>query len=457
MLNRIGLSHSPLSQKILFIALLTLGSLIPLGLVMDMTFDRQQLYHQVVAEIGQSWGEQQEIAGPALVLPYTYEMIQESFNEQGKLTKTRHTVDSEFIILPTDLNLDISLKHDFLSRGIFQSLVYNATLSGSANFDIGKIDLPNIVNTYPERARLVFGISANQAIDSIDLFKPQLPPSSGGAQQPIEQSNTLMPGTGLGQLSGLDRGFHQAINLPESTKQLNLAFTINLRGSQGLSVLPTGQQTTINLNADWPHPSFSGLLPMAREIDSNGFSATWNVSHLTRNYPQRFSKNNQINLREVNAHTTLFEPVTHYGKIERAVKYGLLFIILTSIMLLIFELGQAQSLSTIQYLLVASAMTLFYLVLLSLSEHIRFGYAYLIAAAMPLFSVSIYIGSVTRSAKRGGIIAAMLIALYSVLYSILKLEDYALLMGTGLLVVGLGILMYITRHSPEDLVEMKQN
>ncbi|MCZ4338303.1 cell envelope integrity protein CreD [Shewanella colwelliana] len=457
MLNRIGLSHSPLSQKVLFIAVLTLGSLIPLGLVMDMTFDRQQLYHQVVAEIGQSWGEQQEIAGPALVLPYTYEMIQESFNEQGKLTKTRHTVDSEFVILPTDLNLDIKLKHDFLSRGIFQSLVYNATLSGSASFDISKINLPNIVNTYPERARLVFGISANQAIDSIDLFKPQLPPSSSGAQQPVEQSNTLMPGTGLGQLSGLDRGFHQAINLPESTKQLSLAFTINLRGSQGLSVLPTGQQTSINLSADWPHPSFSGLLPMAREIDSNGFSATWNVSHLTRNYPQHFSKNSPINLREVNAHTTLFEPVTHYGKIERAVKYGLLFIILTSIMLLIFELSQAQSLSAIQYLLVASAMTLFYLVLLSLSEHISFGYAYLIAASMPLFLVSIYIGSVTRSAKRGGIMAAMLIALYSVLYSILKLEDYALLMGTGLLVVVLGILMYITRHSPEDLLEMKQN
>ncbi|QYJ86443.1 cell envelope integrity protein CreD [Shewanella mesophila] len=456
MLNRFGLGSSPISQKLVFIAILSLLSLIPLGLVMDITSDRQSLYHDVVNEIGHSWGEQQQISGPAIVIPYTYEVIQESFNEQGKLTKTRHTIDSEFVILPKDLNLNITLKHDFLSRGIFQSLVYNAHITGKAKFDIVEFKQPNLVKIQPEFARIVFGISANQAIDSINQFQTNLGSPSNKTTQSLPQGNPLMSGTGLEQISGLERGFHQLISLNEKSQVLDLTFDIQLRGSQGISVLPTGQQTTITLDADWPHPSFNGLLPTDRSIDANGFNAQWKVSYLTRNYPQFFSKNSQINLQEVKAQATLFEPVTHYGKIERAVKYGLLFIILTSILLLIFELGQHQILSTIQYLLVASAMTLFYLILLSLSEHISFGYAYLLAACVPLFSVSIYIGSVTRSAKRSGIMAAMLIALYSVLYSILKLEDYALLMGTGLLVIVMLILMYITRHAPHKIDDIKQ-
>ena len=214
-------------------------------------------------------------------------------------------------------------------------------------------------------------------------------------------------------------------------------------------MLPIGQQTKVALSADWPHPSFHGLLPTERQITAEGFSARWDVSHLTRNYPQVFTKTQAINLQEITAEATLFEPVTHYGKIGRAVKYGLLFILLTCIMLLIFELGQQQPLSSLQYLLVASAMALFYLLLLSLSEHISFGYAYLLAASVPLLSVSTYIASVTASRKSGIFMAIMLLALYSVLYSILKLEDYALLMGSGLLMMVLLILMYLTRHRVE--------
>lgn len=431
-----------LTHKILIVAGLSLLSLIPLGLVMDMVWEREALYHDVVTEIGQSWGDKQEISGPALVVPYTYQVIQEAVSDEGKVRKFTSIYQNELVILPKLLELNIDLKHDFRSRGIFQSLVYNAQLNGTANFELTQVNIPNLIKFNLENARMVFGISANQAIDKINNFELRDEQSEA-----ITTQSSIMSGTGLANQIGLERGFHQPVALNPKQTTISLDFDLMLRGSQSISALPLGEQTHINIIADWPHPSFNGLLPADRTISEQGFKANWDISHLSRNFPQIFSKDQQVNLREINANTILFEPVTHYGKIERSVKYGLLFIVLSFIILLIFELGQNSKLSLIQYLLVGTAMTLFYLLLLSLSEHLAFSLAYIIAASVPVLSVSAYVASATASLKRGGIMLAMLIGLYGVLYSILKLEDYALLMGTGLLVVIMLVLMFITRRS----------
>jgi len=443
MLNFFTTATTNLTHKIIVLVGMSLLSSIPLGLVMNMTSDREFLYHNVVNEIGHSWGEQQRIAGPALVLPYRYEVIQEKVNDEGKTVKLKSSFQDELVILPKELDLDMDLTHDFRSRGIYQSLVYSAMVSGKAKFSIPEIKIPNLISLDTENARLVFGISANQAIEKIETFEVNSPntPSSN-----INTVGNIMPGTGLPQQPGLERGFHQPINLNLKQTQFNVDFAIQFRGSQAISALPLGEQTNISISSDWPHPSFNGLLPTTREITDTGFKANWQISHLTRNYPQVFTKQLELNLTEVEASTALFEPVTHYGKVERSVKYGMLFIALTFIVLLIFELSQQSSLSLVQYLLVGCAVTLFYLLLLSLSEHLLFAQAYMLAASIPVLSVSPYVASATASKRKGGIIAAMLICLYAVLYSILKLEDFALLMGTGLLLIALLVLMFITRH-----------
>lgn len=428
--------------KALTIGILSIIALIPLGIIMDMTSDREALYHSVVDEIGHSWGEQQTLSGPVLVIPYSYFVMQEEVSNDGK---TRHqvkrTYQDELVILPKKLQLDLDLKHDFRTRGIYQSLVYNAALQGKADFSLNNYEIPNLIAFDNTNARLVFGVSSNQAIDKVDKLE-----ITGDT---VKLSGSLMSGTGLGTTGGLEKGFNQGVQVGEAS-DFSVDFAMTLRGSQSISALPLGEQTLLNIHADWPHPSFKGLLPAEREITQNGFNASWNISHLTRNYPQEFIKSNQSTLTEVSANAILFEPVTHYGKIERSVKYGLLFIVLTFIMLFIFELGQKTSLSTIQYMLVGSAMALFYLLLLSLSEHLAFLHAYLIAACIPVLSVSAYVGSATASMKRGSIVGLMLVSLYAVLYSILQLEDYALLMGTGLLLVVLLILMFVTRHQPKN-------
>lgn len=431
--------------KALTIGILSIMALIPLGIIMDMTSDRETLYHSVVDEIGRSWGEQQTLSGPVLVIPYSYFVMQEEVSNDGK---TRHevkrTYQDELVILPKKLTLDLDLKHDFRTRGIYQSLVYNAALKGQADFRLNRYDIPNLIAFDNKNARLVFGISSNQAIDKVEKIEVK--------GDSVLLSGSLMSGTGLGTTGGLEKGFNQGVQVGESS-DFSVDFAMTLRGSQSISALPLGEQTLINIQADWPHPSFKGLLPAEREITPNGFNASWNISHLTRNYPQEFIKSNQSTLTEVSANAILFEPVTHYGKIERSVKYGLLFIVLTFIMLFIFELGQKTSLSTVQYMLVGSAMALFYLLLLSLSEHLAFLQAYLIAACIPVLSVSAYVGSATASLKRGAIVGTMLVSLYAVLYSILQLEDYALLMGTGLLLVVLLILMFVTRHQPKNTAQ----
>lgn len=443
-------SHSketPLAKNTTLLKALTIGilsilAMIPLGIIMDMTSDREALYHSVVNEIGRSWGEQQTLSGPVLVIPYSYFVMQEEVSADGKNRhQVKRTYQDELVILPKKLKLDLDLKHDFRTRGIYQSLVYNATLQGKADFSLSHYEIPNLIAFDNKNARLAFGVSSNQAIDKVDKLE-----LTGDA---VTLSGSLMSGTGLGSTGGLEKGFNQGVQVGEAS-DFSVDFAMTLRGSQSISALPLGEQTLLNIHADWPHPSFKGLLPAERDINAQGFTASWNISHLTRNYPQEFIKSNQSTLTEVSANAILFEPVTHYGKIERSVKYGLLFIVLTFIMLFIFELGQKTSLSTIQYVLVGSAMALFYLLLLSLSEHLAFLHAYLIAACIPVLSVSAYVGSATASIKRGAIVGIMLVSLYAVLYSILQLEDYALLMGTGLLLVVLLILMFVTRHQPKN-------
>ncbi|NRD75764.1 cell envelope integrity protein CreD [Shewanella sp. VB17] len=434
---------SNITHKIIILVGMSLLSAIPLGIVMNMTSERQDLYHDVVNEIGQSWGPQQRISGPALVIPYRYLVIQEKINDAGEPVQLKSEYQNELVVLPKHLSLNMDLKHDFRSRGIYQSLVYNAAVTGTAKFVLPKFDIPNLLELQADKARLVFGVSANQAIEKIQQLTTL---NDNGDILLTKNEAGIMSGTGLEHQQGLERGFNQPILIDLKQEKFAVEFSITLRGSQSISALPLGEHTDIHITTDWPHPSFNGILPTNRNISDTGFSANWEISHLTRNYPQVFSRDQDIDLTEVQANSQLFEPVTHYGKVERSVKYGMLFIVLTFIILLIFELGQHTRFNLVQYLLSGCAIALFYLLLLALSEHLNFNYAYAIAASIALIAISAYVASVTASIQKGGIIALMLASLYAILYSILKLEDYALLMGTGLLLTVLLILMFITRH-----------
>ena len=131
---------------------------------------------------------------------------------------------------------------------------------------------------------------------------------------------------------------------------------------------------------------------------------------------------------------SLVQPVDHYQLNERAAKYALLFIGLTFISFFMFELLKGLRVHPIQYALVGMGLAIFYLVLLALTEHLGFGWAYLVAALASVLLNGFYLSHVLGGPKQGIGFAALLGLVYAILYSLLQAEEIALLLGALLLV-----------------------
>jgi inner membrane protein len=437
--------------KIIGLVLLSLLLLIPLGLISSMITEREQLLRQVTDEIGREWGAPQTLGGPVLMIPYTY---------QGQ---EKNTVHIQEIVLPTYLKMDHRIQHDFRHRSLYRSLVYEDQAHIQGRFHIDQTWFPAEAQIQWDRSLVVLPISDNRGIIKVKaLINGQNVRSESGTRLLLEASKgeTSSSGSSNNHLTTFDilsKGIHL---LPASHqpfgpgKDILIDIELSLKGSHSLKLLPFGEESIFKVVSDWPHPSFKDLLPLQKKLTSQGFEAEWKANYLSRNYPQHFQiVNGRVNasyLGEIQAETILYEPVSSYAKIERSVKYGALFIVLTIGLILLFQIGSGRALHSVQYLIIGGTLALFYLILLSLSEHLSFAWSYLWASLFVVVSITAYIQVALGDRKRSGIIALLLIALFLVLYSILHLEDYALLMGTALLCALLLISMYLTRHINEE-------
>ena len=235
--------------------------------------------------------------------------------------------------------------------------------------------------------------------------------------------------------------------------ELPFAFDLRLNGSEEIQFLPLGGETVVELTSSWPDPSFSGAyLPESRSVTPAGFKARWSVSSLARSYPQQLRDYGEQNTNAFAGiapsafGVALFTPVGHYQKTERSMKYGALFIVLTFLTFFLYELLSPVTLHPVQYFLVGGALCLFYLLLLSISEHATFAAAYAIASAATIALISSYGAALLRSRLRVLGLAGVLTLLYSYLYVLLQLEDWALLMGSIGLFLILALVMYATRR-----------
>ena len=257
----------------------------------------------------------------------------------------------------------------------------------------------------------------------------------------------VAPGTRLSRLLGT--GFHIPLGAwTGEGESFRFDLRLKLDGSGGLRFAPVAERTEARIASNWPHPSFQGAtLPAEHEISDEGFEATWRVPALARGLPRLWDlEAEQHRLDGLAAGVAIAEPVHLYAKVERAVKYAVLYVALTFLTFLVFELVLGARLHLVQYGLVGLALSLFYLTLLSLAEHVAFGPAYLVAAAVIVAMIAGYAWAALRSRAQAGIVAVALSALYAVLYTILRMEDFALLAGTGLLVLVTALLMGVTRN-----------
>ncbi len=448
--DRLSRLTQSLSFRSLTIAILTLLMLIPLLFVNDIIQERNSRYHQVLSDISSRWGERQTLTGPLLVVPYVEHIVSintvtDNKGETRTISKDVYN-EKTLVILPQELDITGNMQETYRKRGIYQSLVYTAdlTLQGHFNIDVLTQRCRSNCSIKWDRAWISVGLSDTRAI--------------------TETSRMNWDGTSVGinpgtRIPGLIRnGFHAPlVGTAPQTPLPTFRLRIGLNGSQGLSFSPLGEVTTAKITSSWPHPSFQGqVLPKEQTITADGFIAKWQIPNLARNYPQQWELNTQtqqgggyrpeFTLGQFTAGVNLFEPVTLYSRIARASKYGILFIALTYLTFLIFELTVQTRPHLIQYILIGLALSLFYLLLVSLAEHTRFLYAYLAAAGVTIIMITLYSAAILTKKRRALWVALLLTGLYGVLYTLLHLEDYALLAGSGLLLVVTGVLMYVTRH-----------
>lgn len=431
--------NKSLSLKLGTIALLVVMLLIPLVMIGGLIDERQVLRDSVVEDIAQSASRAQQISGPLLVVPYSkYERVWKI--QDGKSFQTAEVTRSYLVFLPERFVLDGTASTELRSRGIYQARLFHAQNRISGQFKVpANWGITSDLDDYRfDKPFIAVGISDIRGIQN-------------GLQLQLD-GRTLDFAAGS-RLDWLGGGVHAVIDNLDSKAEMRLdyAFDLDLQGTGQLHVLPVGRSSSVTLAANWPHPSFIGnYLPTSREIDATGFKATWQTSFFSTNLEETLSRcTSQQNCEGFASRAfgvSFVDPVDQYLKSERAIKYALLFIALTFAGFFLFEVLRNLSVHPIQYALVGAALALFYLLLLSLSEHIGFGLAYLLSAGGCVLLIGFYLCHVLHSRVRGFGFAGGLAVLYVLLYGLLSAEDYALLMGALLLFALLGVFMVLTRR-----------
>ena len=449
---------SPVTKKIIFLFVLTILLLIPLKLIGNLINDRGSLYNQTIINIGNEWGKSQKIIAPVITISYT----DTSINNKDSVSNASNTkavavvpVERKFAILPEELNATIEMKDEVRQRGIYNATVYNANVKLKGYFS---------TKDFPEDKKVLgcvsIGLTDTKALIKINKFKigdMDLEAMSGTMAVPLITNGIS------GQLGPEHNNMMDKEKIP-------FEIDIDFRGSRDISILPLGKKNHFEIKSNWKSPSFSGVLPTERTIDNNGFSAVWEVSNLIRNYPQIIDINNDqfsdfyqdgVVYNEYDDETTysdnndentivkvaLFDSVTSYTQIYRACNYGILFIGMSLVVVFIFEVVSKKAAHYVQYGVVGFSLVIFYLLLLSLSEHIGFEWAYLVSSLAIVIPNSMYITSMTSNKKFGIGMFIFLSGIYAILFSILRMEQYALLTGSLLILAVLYAVMYLTKKA----------
>ncbi len=432
--------------KFFAIAFLMVFLLIPQSFILDLVGERAGWREQAYQSIGQSWPGEQTLAGPILVVPYklTYTTKETVKDGKGIERETLHeeTASNALYLMPKQLKIGSSLDSSVRYRGIYGVPIYNSKLQVTGEFN----------------NQALLDLVADNKDKKLQWEKPYLTvlvrDQRGIARPPslqwVGSAVAFQPGSDLP--GSANAGMHA--KLPEiatdTAARLPFAFDMELNGMRAMNFALLSEDTDVQLASNWASPSFTGeLLPTQRAISEKGFTAQWRASSFSFNVNgamEQCRKGECAGLLERAVGFSLIQPVDVYQQAERSVKYALLFIVLTFGVLILFELLKKLPIHPVQYTLVGFALLVFYLLLISLSEHIAFLAAYASAGLASTGLLTVYFGSILHSRKLGLLLGAGLAGLYALLYMILQAEENALLMGSVLIFVVLAVLMLATRH-----------
>jgi inner membrane protein len=413
--------------KMFVIFILILILIIPAIMVQDLITERMLRQEEAVTEVSSKHAMEQQLTGPILTIPFrkTKTALNQQTGRQETVTE-RHYLH----VLPDVLKIGGKVNPEKRKRGMYEVIVYNSDLNFKAQFDGLHLDHLNVSEDQIELDKAFMSIGITDLKGLSEQVKIHLNDSS------------YMCNPGIPVNDVLESGLHINVPLKKEDNKLKVDFSLELKGSQQLMFVPIGKETKVDLNSPWKDPSFDGeFLPHTRTVSNNGFTASWKVLHLNRNYPQ-YWVGERSSLEYSAFGVDLKLPVDVYQKSMRVAKYAMLFIVLTYLVFFFVEILNKVMIHPIQYILVGLALVLFYVLMLAFSEHIYFDWAYLLAAIMTIGLIYFYARAILQSNKLGGMTAAILTILYSFIFVIIQMQDWALLVGS----IGVFLILAVTMH-----------
>jgi inner membrane protein len=399
----------------------------------------------VVRDIAQTAADVQRLTLPVVVVPYTRRWVEttQTIDDKGN-QKTVRTDRSEYgtrQFLPEAVTVSAEPAPRPKRRGLYEVLTYEVPLKVA-----GRFSFPADFGYKPAEGQLTwgmpvlaFGVSDPRGIKNNPVLK------WGDAElrfQPGAGGDLTRIGNGLSApLAGLQAA---------AVRDIDFSFSLELAGMERLSFIPTGRETSVNLAAAWEHPSFFGKFSPLYSNSGKAFTAAWKTSFFSTNALQVYTtcaRTAKCDAFEANEFGVSFiQPANLYQQLERAAKYGFLFVGLTFAAFFLFEVLKSLAVHPVQYGLVGLALAMFFVLLVSLSEHLGFEAAYGIASSCCVGLIVVYLSAVLGNWRRSLGIGALLAGLYGVLFMVLKSEDNALLMGSLFLFALLAAVMVGTRR-----------
>ena len=431
--------------KALIIGGIVLILQIPTFYVTDLIKEREERQREAITEVSSKWAGRQNIAGPILVIPY-----QEA---NADSTKSRHFA----YFLPDQLNINSKVSPEEKYRGIYKVMLYASGIHLNGSFNSISTEKLKIAqqDIFWNEAFVHLGISDVKGLNDDVRLKWN--------NQLLDMS---VDGSGA---QALDEGLSAPLNLtgPDDLKDVRFSADVNINGSEELLFTPLGKTTNMEMTAKWPHPSFTGdILPVQKNISKDSFEAKWKSVSQKRNFPQQWKDNAFVirpsfheatevsstiasssvtNISNTAFGADLYVPVSGYQKTLRSVKYSFLCILLTFAAFFLIETSNKKSVHPFQYGLVGLALVLCYTLLLSFSEYIGFNFSYAIAAAATIGLIAWFIKGILASSRLTAVLSVILLLIYTYVFTILQLQDYALLLGSLGLFITLAVIMHFSK------------
>ncbi|HEU5136347.1 MAG TPA: cell envelope integrity protein CreD [Steroidobacteraceae bacterium] len=433
----------PLVGKALVIGFLVVVLLVPLAQVESLVGERVGMRQTAAMRVAESLGGAQTTGGVLLAIPVETTRTVVEQTAAGRETQRTEITRNVLHVLPDTLNVSAVAEPGYRQVGLYATPVFKAQVHIDGEFvnrDFAQLlpDVQGRVVKWGEAKLLVLNSESRalRAVDDLEVAGERLSVSADGYAGSAGIS-AAVPVAALRESSAI-----------------SFRMKLTLVGTGQLNFLPLARKAEIAVKSAWPHPSFEGSpAPLDSDISDQGFSARWSVLEINRNFGQSWFDDQvrpgepaEVAFAQSGVGVAFYEPVDIYQRNYRAVHYAVLLIAITFLTFFLWEHMSGIAIHGMQYLMVGMALALFYLLLLALSEHMTFDRAYAASAGALVALITTYLTGVLRRIGLAMGAGAGLATLYTLLYWILRSEDYSLLMGALLLFGVLATLMIATRR-----------